>query len=120
MKKLSSSLIERAKGDKKKKKKPTSQIQLVELQKPQVYELVEESDGHGHQHGGGHVGGHGGGHQHGGGGHQHGGIGGHGGGHGIKMKKKHGRSIGGWFSGGCTHPLYSLALVLIFIKQQII
>lgn len=73
----------------KKKKKPS--VQLVEFQKPQIYELVEESDGHGHGHGG-HMGGH---HGGGGHGHGHGGLGGHGG-HGLKMKK-HGRSIGGWF-----------------------
>lgn len=95
---LSCSIIERAKGDKMKKmkKKKPSAVQLVEFQKPQIYELVEESDsGHGHGHGGG---GHLGGGNHGGGGghgHKHG-IGGHGG-HGLKMKKKHGRSIGGWF-----------------------
>lgn len=91
------SVIERAKGDKKKKKKkPTSSIQLVELQKPEIYELVDHSVeggmGHGHGHGG-HMG-HGGGHMGHGGGH---GGGGHGhGGHGQKLKKKHGRSIGGW------------------------
>lgn len=80
--------MSRAYGDsrkeKKKKKKPA--VQLVQYEKPEIYELVEASDeGHeiGHMHG--HKIGHGHGHIH----------GGHGGG--FHLKKKHGRSIGGLF-----------------------
>lgn len=85
--------MSRAYGDtrkekRKKKKKPT--VELVQYQKPEVYELVEAAE-EGHKHGhklGGHFGGHLGGH----GGHLHGGHGG-----GLHFKKKHGRSIGGLF-----------------------
>lgn len=84
--------MSRAYGDsrkekEKKKKKPT--VELVQYEKPEIYELVEAAEtGHdvGHKHG--HkIGGHGG----------HGGhiFGGHGGG--LHFKKKHGRSIGGLF-----------------------
>lgn len=78
---------------KKKKKKKPEEVQVVHYQKPDVYQLVEESAlEHGIGHGGG---GHGGGLGHGGGGFHHGGLmrphfGG-------LHKKKHGRSIGGLF-----------------------
>lgn len=81
--------MSRAYGDSRKhKKKPT--VELVQYQKPEIYELVEASEtGHevGHKHG----------HKHGHkiGGHGHHMLGGHGGG--IHLKKKHGRSIGGLF-----------------------
>lgn len=92
--------MSRAYGDsrrekRKKKKKPT--VELVQYEKPEIYELVDAAESvhdvghkHGHKIGGGHFGGHGGG---------HGGHGGQlfGGGGGLHLKKKHGRSIGGWF-----------------------
>lgn len=65
--------------NKKKKKKP--QVELVQYQKPEIYQLVDESDLGGH---GGHIGG------------GHGGLA-HLGGHGLLHRKKYGRSIGGLF-----------------------
>lgn len=64
---------------KKKKKKP-QQVELVQYQKPEIYELVEEHEeiGGGHGHGG-----------------LHHGLGHHG--FGGLHKKKYGRSIGGLF-----------------------
>lgn len=82
--------MSRAYGDsrregRKKKKKPT--VQVVQYEKPEIYELVEAAETDhdigqkfGHKFGGGH------------GGHLHGGHGG-----GFHLKKKHGRSIGGLF-----------------------
>lgn len=68
---------------KKKKKKKPQEVQVVQYQKPDIYQLVDHSDleelsGHGGGHGGFH---------HGGLMHHMGGL----------HKKKHGRSIGGLF-----------------------
>lgn len=63
---------------KKKMKKP--QVELVQYQKPELYELVTSDDDGGHGHGGQLFS------------HAHG----HGHGHGLH-KKKYGRSIGGLF-----------------------
>lgn len=117
----------RARGDRRKdkrKKKKKPQIELVAFQKPEVYELADQSTGHkhGHMHGGGH-GGHGGngghlhGGGHGGGGHLHGGHQGLGL-HGLKFKKKYGRSIGGLF-GRFEAIAILLAMVLILNNKLI-
>lgn len=67
-------------------------MQVVEYEKPDIYELIDDDD-------------------------DHGGFGGQGGGGnkkrkgGIRRRKKHGRSVGGWFWAVARIRYFYLALV---------